>query len=430
MIDYAKSIWLHAIAIVAKARNKCASGERFEALNLVMGDLEDARRRDQLIMPDFPAVCPDCGQHCETHNGESDCAALQSGEAQAAPELDDKPDTIWVRVTDKSIMTRKPSDADEFDVEYRRADTLSGARMGAVVVAARKFLNDANSAWAAGEPLHKVRTMLDAADDLQAALDALQPGEAQPAPRDDAPEPITDAELISLAKQIKHVGKADLLANKIEDIIAEFGNDPRVALECVSEYLQLRRASTPPTASPDAALVEAAAKAIHDGPLCANDEVFDPQTHNGEWCVEVVKTVLAALRREAPQVTVQEAAKVLLDADKDEALNDAVYDAGITHSRFITALRALAGDGRRRQMKVLIVGGPNRGQVVDVEATPSNMLELVQVRDPVRGEAYWFKVEADVQDRHGYVMGELVRAYEYLMKGETHRQHIKKNGKL
>ena len=100
-------------------------------------------------------------------------------DAQTAPELDDKPDTIWVRVTDKSIMTRKPSDADEFDVEYRRADTLSGARMGVVVVAARKFLNDANSAWAAGEPLHKVRTMLDAADDLQAALDALQPGEAQ-----------------------------------------------------------------------------------------------------------------------------------------------------------------------------------------------------------------------------------------------------------
>ena len=25
---------------------------------------------------------------------------------------------------------------------------------------------------------------------------------------------------------------------------------------------------------------------------------------------------------------------------------------------------------------------------------------------------------------------ELCRAYEYLMKGETHRQHIKKNGKL
>ena len=86
--------------------------------------------------------------------------------------------------------------------------------------------------------------------------------------------------------------------------------------------------------------------------------------------------------------------------------------------------------GGRRQMKVLIVGGPNRGQVVDVEATPSNMIELVRVLDPVRGEAYWFKVEADVQDRHGYVMGELVRAYEFVMKGETRRQHVGENGKL
>ena len=81
-------------------------------------------------------------------------------------------------------------------------------------------------------------------------------------------------------------------------------------------------------------------------------------------------------------------------------------------------------------MKVLIVGGQNRGQVVDVEVTPSNMLELVEVCDRVRGNSLWFKVEADVQDKHGYVMRELCRAYEYLMKGETHRQHIKKNGKL
>ena len=81
-------------------------------------------------------------------------------------------------------------------------------------------------------------------------------------------------------------------------------------------------------------------------------------------------------------------------------------------------------------MKVLIVGGQNRGQVVDVEVTPSNMLELVEARDRVRGNSLWFKVEADVQDKHGYVMRELCRAYEYLMKGETHRQHIKKNGKL
>ena len=86
--------------------------------------------------------------------------------------------------------------------------------------------------------------------------------------------------------------------------------------------------------------------------------------------------------------------------------------------------------GGRRQMKVLIVGGPNRGQVVDIEVTPASVLELVEVCDRVRGESFWFKVEADVQDKHEYVMRELCRAYEYLMKGETHRQHIKKNGKL
>ena len=91
---------------------------------------------------------------------------------------------------------------------------------------------------------------------------------------------------------------------------------------------------------------------------------------------------------------------------------------------------ALAQKGGRRQMKVLIVGGQNRGQVVDVEATPSNMLELVQVRDPVRGEAFWFKVEADVKDKHSYVMGELCRAYEFVTRGETRRQHVGENGKL
>ena len=84
--------------------------------------------------------------------------------------------------------------------------------------------------------------------------------------------------------------------------------------------------------------------------------------------------------------------------------------------------------GGRRQMKVLIVGGPNRGQVVDAEATPSNM--LVRVLDQVRGEAYWFKVEADVKDKHSYVIGELCRAYEFVTKGETRRQHVGENGKL
>ncbi len=31
------------------------------------------------------------------------------------------------------------------------------------------------------------------------------------------------------------------LADKIEDLIAEFGDDPTAALQCVSEYLDLRR---------------------------------------------------------------------------------------------------------------------------------------------------------------------------------------------
>jgi hypothetical protein len=34
---------------------------------------------------------------------------------------------------------------------------------------------------------------------------------------------------------------ADELADKIEDLIAEFGDEPKAALQCVSEYLELRR---------------------------------------------------------------------------------------------------------------------------------------------------------------------------------------------
>jgi hypothetical protein len=35
--------------------------------------------------------------------------------------------------------------------------------------------------------------------------------------------------------------EADELADKIEDLIAEFGDDPKAALQCVSEWLDLRR---------------------------------------------------------------------------------------------------------------------------------------------------------------------------------------------
>ena len=79
----------------------------------------------------------------------------------------------------------------------------------------------------------------------------------------------------------------------------------------------------------------------------------------------------------------------------------------------------------RRQMKVLIVGGPNRGQVVDVQDDDPRVDRVL-----MGGHVHNFIVDADVPNPREYVMRELCRAYEYLMKGETHRQHIKKNGKL
>lgn len=36
------------------------------------------------------------------------------------------------------------------------------------------------------------------------------------------------------------MSEADALADKIEDLIAEFGHDPVGALQCISEYLDLR----------------------------------------------------------------------------------------------------------------------------------------------------------------------------------------------
>ena len=79
-------------------------------------------------------------------------------------------------------------------------------------------------------------------------------------------------------------------------------------------------------------------------------------------------------------------------------------------------------------MKALIVGGPNRGQVVD-------MSNVVRTDSRYFGckfgdKEFHFIVDAYVYDPKSHVMNELCRAYEYLMKGETHRQHIKKNGKL
>lgn len=41
--------------------------------------------------------------------------------------------------------------------------------------------------------------------------------------------------------------EADALANKIEDLIAEFGHDPVAALQCVTEWLELRSHSRLPS---------------------------------------------------------------------------------------------------------------------------------------------------------------------------------------
>lgn len=76
-------------------------------------------------------------------------------------------------------------------------------------------------------------------------------------------------------------------------------------------------------------------------------------------------------------------------------------------------------------MKALIVGGPNRGQVVDVQDDDPRLDQVL-----MGGNVYSFIVEADVPNHRDFIMRELCRAYEYLMKGETHRQHVKKNGKL
>ena len=205
MTDHAKRIWLRAIAVVAKARNKCAPGERFEALNLVMGDLEDARRRE-MRAADMLDAAPPAAQFLSTEDGEFN-----------------------------GNVTDEPA------AQVTVADTI--------------------------------------------------------------------AALKAMPTRTEALGGQDF------------------------KYIQL-----------------------------------------------------------------------------GEALD---------------TIRALA---RRRQMKALIVGGPNRGQVVD-------MSNVVHTDSRYFGckfgdKDFHFIVGADVPNPHEYVMRELCRAYEYLMKGETHRQHVKKNGKL
>ena len=400
MTNHAKSVWLHAIAIVAKARNKCAPGERFEALNLVMGDLEDARRRDQLVMPDFPAVCPDCGQHCETHNGESDCAALQPGEAQeddrtaalrrvrqialqsetaplsmceiikrvdiALGEETPLPDWFFAAIKDAPPATQP----EEFDTCTRGPCTLRPAAQVTVAEAADPWtvqarlqrVIDASDAGRNGNG----ETCTVAVSLIRAALAALQPGEAQGA----------DYHSL-LAAVLRSRGKS----NTLHDIM---------------------RAADMLDAAPPAAQF-----------LSTEDGEFNGNVTDEPAAQVTVADTIAALKA-MPTRT--------------EALGGQDFKY-IQLGEALDTLRALAGDGRRRQMKALIVGGPNRGQVVDT--TYEAERECVRSFGVEFGDKeFHFIVGADVPNPHEYVMRELCRAYEYLMKGETHRQHVKKNGKL
>lgn len=58
-------------------------------------------------------------------------------------------------------------EANNREVENRRMLT-------AVLLVGQKFLDACNSAWAAGEPSHRVVTMLNAADEFRSALKALE----------------------------------------------------------------------------------------------------------------------------------------------------------------------------------------------------------------------------------------------------------------
>ena len=130
----------------------------------------------------------------------------------------------------------------------------------------------------------------------------------------------------------------------------------------------------------------------------------------------------------AAQVTVADAIAALKAMPtRTEALGGQDFKY-IQLGEALDTLRALAGDGRRRQMKALIVGGPNRGQVVD-------MSNVVHTDSRYFGckfgdKEFHFIVGADVPNPYEYVMRELCRAYEFVTRGETRRQHVGENGKL
>ena len=363
-------------------------------------------------------------------------------DAQTAPELDDKPDTIWVRVTDKSIMTRKPSDADEFDVEYRRADTPARAGMGEMIEKA--FIAGAD--WQSGDiPL----SMDEAIADLQQA-------EAQGADDHSLLAAVlrsrgksnTLHDIMRAAKSCAHpvwgeppggtrtCGKCGLTTHP-DDLAVECFAVDCFAVAMIAK-LAKKRADGRGGWSGDACTADSLSKMLREhvekgdpldvgifammlhqrGERIAPDAAQFLSTEDGEFNGNVTD-------EPAAQVTVADTIAALKAMPtRTEALGGQDFKY-IQLGEALDTLRALA---RRRQMKALIVGGPNRGQVVD-------MSNVVHTDSRYFGckfgdKEFHFIVGADVPNPHEYVMRELCRAYEYLMKGETHRQHIKKNGKL
>jgi hypothetical protein len=99
----------------------------------------------------------------------------------------------WTR----NITAYKPDCKDEGDQYCRNVEPLylalahpaesancpvGGEALREALAIGERFLNACNSAWAAGEPSHRVKTMLDMADKFSAALNALESQEAALAP--------------------------------------------------------------------------------------------------------------------------------------------------------------------------------------------------------------------------------------------------------
>lgn len=100
-------------------------------------------------------------------------------------------DFDFFALCDEDEKTSECPDADADLLIYLRnntcaiADEIAVLRTGIaqlrnVVSIGARFVAACNSAWAAGEPEHKVRTMLDIADEFRAAIDAL-PASKEPA---------------------------------------------------------------------------------------------------------------------------------------------------------------------------------------------------------------------------------------------------------